>query len=141
MEYDLIIVGGGPGGLTAGLYGARSGLRVLVLEKAIAGGKITTADVVENYPGFPDGIGGFDLGQLMHQQAEKQGIETVYAEATSIELQDKLRVVKTSEGDYRAAAVIVASGAEYAKLGVPGEQELTGKGVSYCATCDGAFFK
>jgi len=139
--YDVIIIGGGPVGLTAGLYTSRARLRTLLIEKAMFGGQIANTEHVENFPGFPDGISGFELGQSMHQQAEKHGLQTVAAEVTGIEVNDKGKVVKTTEGDYVAAAVIVAGGAERNKLGVPGEEELVGKGVSYCATCDGAFFR
>jgi len=106
----------------------------------MVGGQITYTEQVDNYPGFPDGIGGIALTQLMHQQATKYGLETLMAEVTAIELQDGQKVVKTTEGDFSARIVIIANGSELQKLGVPGEAELTGKGVSYCATCDAAFF-
>ncbi len=137
----MVIIGGGPAGLTAGLYTSRARLDSLLIERELIGGQITNAEQVENYPGFPEGINGFELGQLMHQQAEKFGLKTVIAEATSIELQGKRKIVKTTEGDFIAKAVIIAGGSERQKLGVPGEEELTGKGVSYCATCDAAFFR
>jgi thioredoxin reductase (NADPH) len=139
--YDVVIIGGGPAGLSAGLYAARAGLSTLLLEKGIFGGQIANAEHVENYPGFPEGISGFELGQLMHQQATKHGLETVAAEVTAIEFVDKGKVVKTTEGDYQAKAVILATGAEPNRLGVPGEERLLGQGVSYCATCDGPLFR
>ena len=139
--YDVIIIGGGPAGLTAGIYASRARLRSLLLERGIFGGQIANTEHVENFPGFPDGVSGFELGQLMYQQAEKHGIQIVLAEVTGIEVADKDKVVKTTEGDFAAPAVIIAGGAERNKLGVPGEEQLLGKGVSYCATCDGAFFR
>ena len=139
--YDVIIIGGGPAGLTAGIYASRARLRSLLLERGIFGGQIANTEHVENFPGFPDGVSGFELGQLMYQQAEKHGIQIVLAEVTGIEVGDKDKVVKTTEGDFAAPAVIIAGGAERNKLGVPGEEQLLGKGVSYCATCDGAFFR
>jgi thioredoxin reductase (NADPH) len=140
-EYEVVIIGGGPAGLTAGLYTSRDRLNSLLIERGLAGGQIVNAQRVENYPGFPEGISGFELGQLIHQQATKYGLETVTAEATGIELQQEQKVVKTTEGNFIAKAVIIASGSERHKLGIPGEEEFTGKGVSYCATCDAAFFK
>jgi len=139
--YDVIIIGGGPAGLSAGLYTSRARLKTLLIEKAIVGGQITNAERVENYPGFPDGISGFDLGELMRRQAESFGLEINYAEALGLELRGSEKVVKTSDGDYIGRAVIVAGGATLQRLGVPGEEKLTGRGVSYCATCDGPFFK
>ncbi len=139
--YDVIIIGGGPAGLSAGLYTSRAGLKTLLIEKGMIGGQITNAELVENYPGFPEGISGFDLGDSIHRQATKFGVETVSAEVTGVELGEGEKVIKTSEGDYTARAVIIAGGAALQKLGVPREEELTGKGVSYCATCDGAFFR
>ena len=139
--YDVIIIGGGPAGLTAGIYTARARLRCVLIERGIFGGQIANTEHVENFPGFPDGVSGFDLGQSMYQQAEKHGLQTIAADVTGIEVGEKGKVVKTTEGDYLANAVIIAGGAERNKLGVPGEEALLGKGVSYCATCDGAFFR
>jgi thioredoxin reductase (NADPH) len=139
--YDVIIIGGGPAGLSAGLYTARAGLKTLLIEKGMIGGQITNAELVENYPGFPDGISGFDLGDSIHRQATKFGVETVSADVTGVELGGSQKRIKTGEGDYTARAVIIAGGAALQRLGVPREEELTGKGVSYCATCDGAFFR
>ncbi len=140
-NYDVVIIGGGPAGLTAGLYTSRARLNSLLIDKGLIGGQIANAERVENYPGFPEGISGFDLGQLMHQQAEKYGLKTVIAEATGIELQEEQKVVKTTEGDFTTRAMIMAGGSNHQKLGVPGEEEFTGKGVSYCATCDAPFFR
>jgi len=140
-KYDVVIIGGGPAGLSAGLYTSRDQLNSLLIEKGLVGGQIANAEHVENFPGFPEGISGFELGQLMHQQATKYELKTLVAEVTGIELKEEQKVVKTTEGDFIAKAVIIAGGSERQKLSVPGEEEFTGKGVSYCATCDAAFFK
>ena len=140
-HYEVIIIGGGPAGLTAGLYTSRARLNSLLIERGLFGGQIADAERVENYPAFPDGINGFELGQLMYQQATKYGLKTVTAEATGIELREGQKVVKTTEGDFIARAVIIAGSSKRQTLEVPGEKEFTGKGVSYCAICDGAFFK
>jgi len=139
--HDVIIIGGGPAGLTAGLYTSRDRLKSLLIEKQAMGGQIATSEWVENYPGFPDGVNGFDLGQLMEKQALKYGLETVSAEVTGLSVSGREKIIHTTEGDFRAPAVIIAGGAERRKLDVPGEKELAGRGVSYCATCDGAFFR
>ena len=140
-SYQLIIIGGGPAGLSAGLYATRSRLSTLLIERAIPGGQIINAELVENYPGFPQGISGAELGSLMEQQATKYGLEIIMAEVEGVEVGEEEKIVHTSEGQYRAKALIIAGGSEHGKLGVPGEEELRGRGVSYCATCDGAFFK
>jgi thioredoxin reductase (NADPH) len=140
-NYDVVIIGGGPAGLTAGLYTSRARLNSLLLEKALIGGQITNAEKVENFPGFPEGISGFDLGQLIHEQATKFGLETLIAEVTGIWPIEGGKVVKTTEGDFSARAVIIAGGSKRTTLDVPGEGEFTGKGVSYCATCDAPFFR
>ena len=140
-EYEVVIIGGGPAGLTAGLYTSRAKLNSLLIEKGVVGGQIVDAEQVENYPGFPEGISGLELGQLIHRQATKYGLKTIIAEVTGVEPQQKQIVVKTTEGNFIAKAVIIASGSERRKLGIPGEEEFIGKGVSYCATCDAAFFK
>jgi thioredoxin reductase (NADPH) len=140
-KYDVVIIGGGPAGLSAGLYTSRARLSSLLVEKAMVGGQIVNTERVENYPGFPDGISGFDLTQSMYQQATKFGMESVTAEVTGVEINGEQKVVRTAQGDFVARAVIIASGSERQKLGVPGEAEFTGRGVSYCATCDGAFFR
>ena len=139
-EYDIIIIGGGPAGLTAGLYASRARLKTLLVEQGLFGGYMTMADQIENYPGFPEGISGFELSELMHKQATGHGLETIQAEVTGMALRDGQKEVQTAEGNYNAKAVIIASGSERQKLGIPGEKEYTGKGVSYCATCDAAFF-
>ncbi|MFC2027866.1 thioredoxin-disulfide reductase [Chloroflexota bacterium] len=140
-NYQVIIIGGGPAGLTAGIYATRAGLNTLLVEKMVPGGQITTSEWVENYPGFPQGISGFDLGQLMEDQARKYGLEIRMAEVTGMDISEGRKILKTSEDDYSASAVIIAAGSEHAKLGIPGEEELVGKGISYCATCDGPFFR
>jgi len=140
-EYEVIIIGGGPAGLSAGLYASRDRLKSLLIERGAPGGQITNAELVENYPGFAQGISGLELGQLIHQQATRYGLETLAAEATGIELEGEKRVVITTKGKFSARAVIIASGSERRKLGIAGEEEFTGRGVSYCATCDGPFFK
>lgn len=141
QEYDVVIVGGGPAGLTAGLYTSRARLSSLLVEKGIVGGQMTSAEQLDNYPGFPEGIGGGELGELLHKQATKYGLKTVIAETTAIELGEKQKVVKTTEGDFTGRAVIITSGSERHKLGVPGEEKFMGKGVSYCAVCDAYFFR
>jgi thioredoxin reductase (NADPH) len=140
-EYDVIIIGGGPAGLSAGIYTSRARLNSLLIERGLVGGRITDAELVENYPGFAQGISGTELGQLMQQQAAKYGLNIITAEVTGIEIKTKKKVVRTTEGKFNAKAVIIASGSERGKLDIPGERELTGKGVSYCATCDAPFFK
>lgn len=140
--YDVVIVGGGPAGLTAGLYCGRARLKTLILEKAAIGGQAATSDIIENYPGFPGGINGFELTETMKKHALEFGMETREIKpVTSIDSDGDIRVVSSEDDAFRAKAVIVASGAEPRKLGVPGEEELRGRGVSYCATCDGAFYQ
>jgi thioredoxin reductase (NADPH) len=140
-EYDILIIGAGPAGLAAGLYAARARRKTLLIEKNVTGGQIALTAVIENYPGI-DEINGFDLGQAMQAQAEKYGMEVSYASVSSIKPQEDGRhLVTTDEGEYLARAVIVTAGADYNRLNVPGEERLTGYGVSYCATCDAAFFK
>jgi len=139
-NYDVVIIGGGPAGLTAGLYAARSRLNSLLIEKGLVGGQIANAEVVENFPGFPDGVGGIEIGDLIHKQATKYGLKTTTAEVTSLEIKDGGKTVNTTEGNFGARAIIIAGGSQWQKLGVPGEEEFTGKGISYCATCDAPFF-
>jgi thioredoxin reductase (NADPH) len=139
-EYDVVIIGGGPAGLAAGLYAARGRHKTLLLEKGVVGGQISLTELVENYPGVPT-VNGFDLAQTMLKQSESYGMETEYTAVSSLKRAGEKWLVKTEAGDFLAKAVIVTSGAEYDRLGVPGEERLTGKGVSYCATCDAAFFK
>ena len=139
-EYEIVIIGGGPAGLAAGLYEARARRKTVLLEKGVIGGQIALTELVENYPGIPS-INGFDLAQAMLNQAESYGLEVEYAETTGIEQDGRLWLVHSADDEYVAKAVIVTAGADYNKLGVPGEERLTGRGVSYCATCDAAFFK
>ena len=139
--YDLIIIGGGPGGYTAALYGARAGLSTLILEKLSAGGQMALTHKIDNYPGFPEGVDGFELAESMQQQAERFGAVTEYAEVYRADLNAQPKVIETSEGNFLGRAVIVATGAGPRELGVPGEKELIGRGVNYCAACDGMFYK
>jgi thioredoxin reductase (NADPH) len=140
-KYDVVIIGGGPAGLSAGIYTARARLSSLLIERGAVGGQIINAEWVENYPGFPESISGTALTEAMHKQATRFGLETLVAEVTGLEVSGQPKVVRTSQGDFAAGAVIIAGGSERQKLGVPGEAEYTGKGVSYCATCDGPFFR
>lgn len=139
---DLAIIGGGGAGLTAAIYAARARRDTVVFERKLTGGQIATTDAVENFPGFPRGVNGFDLGQLMLAQAEKFGARVVYEDAVALRKGPGRHFTVEAAGEtYEARAVIVTAGAEYNHLDVPGEAELTGRGVSYCATCDAAFFK
>lgn len=139
--YDILIIGGGPAGYTAALYGARSGFRTAVLEKLSPGGQMATTSDIENYPGFPGVVDGFELGEKMQQGAEQAGAETVYAEVTKVDLKADPKVVETSEGTYLGRTVIIATGAHPRKLGLAQEENLMNRGISYCATCDGSFYK
>ena len=139
--HDLIIIGAGPAGLTAGLYNARARLDVLLLERLLPGGQVLTTDWVENYPGFPDGISGFELMERMKTQAEKFGLKIQGEEVLNLELTEKRKVVHTGKGPLEAKAVILACGATWKKLGIEGEDHLMGRGVSFCATCDGPFYR
>jgi len=139
--YDVIIIGGGPAGLTSGLYNARARLNVLLLERLAPGGQVLTTDRVENYPGFPDGISGFELMDRMKTQAEKFGLKIQSEEVTKLELSEKRKVVLTAGGPFETKAIILCCGATWKKLGVEGEDKLMGKGVSFCATCDGPFYR
>jgi len=139
---DVIIIGGGPGGLTAAIYTARAGLDTLVLEKAVCGGLAATTDLLENYPGFPEGINGMDLMNKFKSQAQKFGTQIQeFKEVKNIERDGYVISVGTDKEEYRAYGVIIASGSIPKKLNVPGEDKFTGKGVSYCATCDGPLYK
>jgi thioredoxin reductase (NADPH) len=140
-NYEVIIIGGGPAGLTAGLYTSRSRFNTLLIEIGLLGGQMTTTDVIENYPGFPQGINGDELSRLMEEQAKRFGLEVVSQEVVEVKLEGERKLVKTDESTYLCEVLIICTGNEYRKLGIPGEKEFTGKGVSYCATCDGAFFK
>lgn len=137
---DLLIVGGGCAGLTAAIYGIRAGLSVTVLEGGFAGGQIAVTNEIENYPGYVK-ISGPDLAMKIYDQAQALGADIRLEEAVSASLSPEVKTIRTAEGDYEGKAVIIANGVKRRTLGCPGEQELTGKGVSYCATCDGAFFK
>lgn len=139
--YDVMIIGGGPAGYSAALYCTRAGLKTIVLEKLSAGGQIALTAQVDNYPGFEEGIDGFSLGEKMQAGAERFGAVTEYAEVYSLELKGDIKVAATSEGEFRSRVVILATGAEPRNLGIEGEKELIGKGVNYCAACDGMFYK
>jgi thioredoxin reductase (NADPH) len=139
-NYEIVIIGGGPAGLAAGLYAARARRRTVLLEKGVVGGQIALTELVENYPGVPS-VNGFDLAQTMLRQAESYGLDMKSAETTALEQEGKRWLVRSTDDEYAAKAVIVTSGADHKKLGVPGEERLTGRGVSYCATCDAVFFK
>lgn len=139
--YEVIIIGGGPAGLTAGLYTSRSRLHTLLIETGLLGGQMTTTELIENYPGFPQGIIGDGLSRLIEEQAKRFGLEVVSQEAVEVETDGDLKIVKADDAIYHCKALIICTGNEWRKLGVPGEKEFTGKGVSYCATCDGAFFR
>ena len=139
--YDMIIIGGGPSGYTAALYGARAGLSTLVMEKMAVGGQMALTDKIDNYPGFEDGIEGFSLGEKMKNEAERSGARTVFATVLSADLKSDPKVIKTSDDIFYGRTVVIATGAEPRELGVAMEKELVGRGVSYCATCDGMFFK
>ncbi len=139
----MIIIGGGPAGLTAGLYAGRGRLKTLLLEQLSPGGQVLTTHMVDNYPGFPEGISGYDLSQKMLEQAVRFGVEVRTADVSGLLPGERHHAVRLADGgqEFTCGAVIIASGARPRKLGVPGEEALTGKGVSYCATCDGAFFR
>ncbi len=138
---DLVIIGAGPAGLTAGLYAARARMDAVLLERMAPGGQILNTEMVENYPGFPDGITGFELVDRMKKQAERFGIDIETREVLGLELAHERKLVRTDKGEMEAKALILACGASPRKLGIEGEELLIGKGVSYCATCDGAFYR
>jgi thioredoxin reductase (NADPH) len=140
-DYDLVIIGGGPAGLTAGIYAGRARLKTLLLEKLIHGGQMMTTDLIENYPGFPEGITGFDLSDRMRKQAERFGLEIRSQEVLELKSGDPVHTVILEDGQLTAGAIIIATGARYRRLGVPGEDRLVGRGVSFCATCDGALYR
>lgn len=143
-DYDTIIIGGGPAGYTAGIYAARSGLKTLLVEGAATVSQITITDLIENYPGIPEGINGFDLMQLFKKQALNFGLEIIPRDVSAIRKSADAPViwdVSTEDKSYRTLSVIAATGAQWSKLGVPGEDEFIGRGVSYCATCDGPFYR
>jgi len=140
--FDTIIIGGGPAGLTTGIYLSRARMSTLLIEKALPGGQAILTEIIENYPGFPDGIAGPELMQKMEEQAVRFGLKIEYGEVEEVEIkEDKVKIVKINNQEYKTLTIVLASGAEASKLDVPGEEELRGRGVSYCATCDAPFFK
>lgn len=141
VDYDLVILGGGPAGLTAGLYAARARLKVALLEKMVPGGQVLVSDWIENYPGFPEGISGFDLVQKMTEQVKRFDLNIMTDEVVSLDVSAPVKTIELGSGKITAHAIIIATGASPKKLGVPGEDVFFGKGVSTCATCDGPFYK
>ena len=143
--YDAIIIGGGPAGLTAGIYLSRARMNTLLIEKAMPGGQAILTEIIENYPGFPHGIAGPELMQKMEEQAVRFGLKIEYGEVIEVKIkenkEDKVKIVKINNQEYRTLTIILASGAEASKLKVPGEEKLRGRGISYCATCDAPFFR
>lgn len=139
--YDMVIIGGGPGGYTAALYGARAGMDVVLLEKLSAGGQMALSMNIDNYPGFEEGIDGFTLGEKMKAGAERFGAKTELAEVLALRLDSDIKEIQTSEGVFYGRTVVIATGASHKALGIPGEKELVGRGVNYCAACDGMFYK
>jgi thioredoxin reductase (NADPH) len=140
QSYDVVIIGGGPAGYTAGLYSSRSGFTTAIVEKLSPGGQMATTSV-DNYPGFPETIDGFELGEKMQQGAERFGAKTIFATVSSVDLKSDPKVLETSSGPIQAKVVIIATGANPRHLGLPREENMSGKGVAYCATCDGRMFK
>ena len=138
---DLIIIGGGPAGLTAGIYGIRAGLDLVIVEKIAPGGQVVNSYEIENYPGFANPISGWDLMEAMEEQTRRLGAEIISGEVVAIHKEKEIFTVKLSDGEIQGRSVIIATGTSHRKLNVPGERECLGRGVSYCATCDGAFFK
>ena len=139
--YDMIIIGGGPGGYTAALYAARAGMDTALVEKLSAGGQMAQSHQIDNYPGFDEGIDGFSLAEKMQQGAERFGAQTIYAQAMKVDLQAQPKVIETDQGTLLARTVVLSTGADPRELGVTGERELVGRGVAYCAACDGMFYK
>lgn len=139
--YDMVILGGGPGGYTAALYAARAGLDVAVLERLSAGGQMALTSMIDNYPGFPEGVDGFELGMKFQGQAERFGAVTHYAEVKALDLKAEPKVLETSEGEFLARTVVIATGAGPRKLGLAAEERLSGRGIHYCAHCDGMFYR
>ncbi len=139
--YDMIVIGGGPGGYTAALYATRSGLDTLVLEKMAAGGQMTQTAQIDNYPGFDAGIDGYELGMKMQQQAQRFGAQSKLTEVLSVDLEPDIKRIETAEGIFLARTVVIATGAWHKHLGVEREEQLVGRGVAYCAACDGMFYR
>ena len=139
--YDVVVLGGGPAGYTAALYAARAGLTSIVLEKMMPGGQVAITSMVDNYPGFDEGIDGFTLGDKMKRGAERFGVASMMAEAKSVQLTGDVKSVETAQGTIQGKTMVIATGASHRKLGLPQEEKLTGRGVSYCATCDGMFYR
>lgn len=138
--YDVVVIGAGPGGLTAALYASRANLSVMILDRGIYGGQMNNTAAIENYPGF-DSILGPDLSEKMYKSSTQFGADFGYGAVESVEDKGNVKIIHTDDGDYETKALIIATGSQYKKIGVPGEEELSGRGVSYCAVCDGAFFK
>lgn len=139
--HDMLVIGGGPAGYTAALYAARAGLDTLVIEKVSAGGQMAVTDIIDNYPGFDEGVDGFTLGMKMQKGAERFGAETVYAEVLSVDFSEDIKKVTTSAGNFQARTVVIATGANPRQLGIAGEESLVGRGLHYCSHCDGRFYK
>ena len=139
--YDMVILGGGPGGYTAALYAARAGLDTILLEKLSAGGQMALTSQIDNYPGFEEGIDGYVLAEKMQAGAERFGAKTELAEVLSVDLKGEVKIIETNEGMFYGRTVVIATGASPRHLGIPGEQELVGRGVGYCAHCDGMFYR
>ena len=139
--YDMAIIGGGPAGYTAALYAARAGLDTVIIERMSAGGQMALTDIIDNYPGFNDGVDGFTLGLNMQQGAERFGATTEYTEVLSVDLLGKVKTITTTSGIFSAKTIVIATGANPRELGVENEQKLIGRGVHYCAHCDGRFYK
>lgn len=139
--YDVIIIGGGPAGYSAALYTSRAALSTLVIERMSIGGQMALTDIIDNYPGFDEGVDGFTLGMKMQSGAERFGSETLYSEVTSVSLEGKIKTVTTTDATYSSRTVIIATGANPRELGIERESELVGKGIHYCAHCDGRFYK
>jgi thioredoxin reductase (NADPH) len=138
--YDILVVGGGAAGFTAGMYAARDRRHALLIEKFSAGGQVLNCEHIENYPGFPEGVAGYSFGPMLQQQAMNMGLEMKLAEVQSLALDGDVKVVFTDDGELRARTLIIATGSSFTKLNIPGEEEFLGNGVSHCASCDGAFF-